>query len=145
MSYPTRLMLAQLLLIFGFTAVCFGQVDPTKALVGVWEGQVEISRNMERTLVITTVTPTGTGEWLARGRFGLARQIDAEKGGGGREMTVVSKDNEIHLEVADAGKAPARLKLVGENRLEGTIELFEKGRMAPRRITLEKVKAGDTK
>jgi len=34
---------------------------------------------------------------------------------------------------------------VGDNKLVGTIEAFDRGRVAERRITFEKVKAGETK
>ena len=132
-------------LLFAVTTVGFAQVDPTKALIGTWEGQAQISKNMERTLIINSVKPTGSGEWVARGRFGLSRQVETEKGGG-QEMSVSLKDNEIFIEfVGTQGKAPVRLKLVGDNKLEGTIEAFDRGRVAERRIAFEKVKAGETK
>ena len=134
-------------LLISAATLSFAQVDPTKALIGTWEGQVEITKNRERTLVINSVKPTGSGEWVARGRFGSSGQVETEKGGG-QEMNVSSKDNEIFIEfVGTQGKAPVRVKLVGDNKLEGTIEAFERGKVAPRRITFEKVvpKAGDVK
>ena len=61
-------------------------------------------------------------------------------------MNISSKDGVIHIEfIGGQGKAPVRLKLVGENKLEGTVNTFERGRAGDRRATFEKVKAGDTK
>lgn len=121
--------------------------DPTKALVGRWEGQIEISSNNGRVLQINSVKATGNGEWIARGRYAIAGS-ESEKTTGGSEMTVVSKDNEIHVEfVAGGSKNPVKLKLIGENKLEGTINMVVGGRGADRRIKFEKVdpKVGDIK
>ena len=95
--------------------------------------------------MINSVKPTGSGEWVARGRFGLSGQVDSEKGGG-RKLSVSSKDNEILIEfVTLDGKMPVRVKLVGDNKLEGTVEGFDRGRVIKKRIAFEKVapKAGD--
>jgi len=124
--------------------LALAQVDPTKVLIGTWEGQAEITKNRERTLVINSVKPTGDGEWVARGRIGTSTNVDTEKGGG-QEMSVSLKNNEIFIEAGKDGKAPYHLKLVGDNKLEGTVEAFERGKVAPRRITFEKVKAKETK
>jgi hypothetical protein len=118
-----------------FTALSFAQVDPEKALIGKWEGQAEVAKNRERAIVIDSVKATGSGEWI-----GYAD-------GGKTEIDISKKDNEIYLEWTGAGggKAPYRVKMVGDNKMEGTVEAFEKGRSVPRRITFEKVKAGDIK
>jgi hypothetical protein len=61
-------------------------------------------------------------------------------------MSVSSKDNDVFVEfVSGNAKNPVRLKLVGDNKLEGTIDLG--GRTGDRRIKFEKVapKAGDAK
>jgi len=122
-------------------------VDPTRALIGTWEGWADGIKHPEQTLVINSVKPTGSGEWVARGRFGLSGQVDREKGGG-QKLSVSSKDNEILIEfVTPQGKMPVRVKLVGDNKLEGTVEAFDRGKVAKRRINFEKVapKAGDIK
>jgi hypothetical protein len=62
---------------------------------------------------------------------------DLEKKGGVK-MKVHSKDNDTYIDYS--GKINARLKLVGENKLEGTIEAVDRGKMAPRRVSFEKVK-----
>jgi hypothetical protein len=63
------------------------------------------------------------------------------------EINIAKKDNEIHLEYVGAGggKAPYHLKMVGENKMEGTVEAFQRGRVTPARVTFEKVKAGEAK
>jgi len=128
----------QILLIAAAT-FSFAQVDPTKALVGTWEGQIEIARgNNARTLIINSVKAKGEGEWVARGRYNQPDLISKESGG--QAMSVSSKDNDVFVEfVSGNAKSPVRLKLVGDNKLEGTV--------SDRRIKFEKVapKAGDAK
>ena len=122
------------------------QVDPEKALLGTWEGQADTQQNRERVLVINSVKATGNGEWVGRGRFGTAGQVDTEKAGGNTEISISSKNNEIYLEwVGAQGKAPVRVKMVNDNKLEGTIGAFDRGRAVDRRITFEKTKAGEVK
>jgi len=126
-----------LLLATLFAGLTFAQVDPEKALIGKWAGQAEVLRNQERTLVINSVKATGSGEWTGYG----------STDGGNVEISIAKKDNEIHLEYigAGGGKAPYHLKMVGDNKMVGTIEAFQRGRVAPARITFEKVKAGELK
>jgi hypothetical protein len=135
----------QILLISSAT-VSSAQVDPTKALIGTWEGQIEISRgNNARALIINSVKAKGEGEWVARGRYNYPDQINQESGGG-QAMTVSTKNNEIFVDFR-SGNAnnPVHLKLVGDNKLEGTVDLG--GKTGDRRIKFEKVapKAGDVK
>jgi hypothetical protein len=125
------------ILVLSSASFSVAQVDPTKVLVGKWEGLVEIAKNRERTLIINSVEPSGSGEWVARGRIGLSWRIDEEKEGGGK-IKVFTKDNEIHLDLP--GKTHGQLKLIGENKLEGTIEAADRGKVAPRRISFEKMK-----
>ena len=123
----------------------FAQVDPTKALIGTWEGQVQISKQMGRTLTINSVKAKGEGEWVARGRYAI-EGMESKETTGGQAMSVSSKDNEIYLEFT-TGNAnnPVKLKLVGENKLEGTTDFG--GKVRERKMVLEKVapKAGDVK
>jgi len=114
----------------------FAQVDPTKALVGNWEGQVETQSNNQRSLFIRSVEPAESGEWIAVGRIGPTRG-DAEKEGGVK-MKVYSKDNDIYIDYP--GKSEARLKLVGVDKLAGTIEAVDRGKTGPRRVMFEKIK-----
>jgi len=128
-------------------SLAWAQVDPTKALVGTWEGHVELPRDSERVLVIRSVTLKEGGGWVADGRFGLT----IEKMGR-REIEVSLQGSEIVLEFVAPGNNPVRLKLVGENRLEGTVNIIagQPGTgivAANRSFKLEKVepKAGDVK
>ncbi len=73
------------------------QVDPTKALIGTWEGQVQVSKQMGRTLTINSVKAKGDGEWVARGRYAI-EGMESKETTGGQAMSVSSKDNEIYLE-----------------------------------------------
>jgi hypothetical protein len=61
-------------------------------------------------------------------------------------MAVKAKDNEIFIEFVAKGNNPVRLKLVNDNKLEGTINIVLK-RAVNRKVWLEKVvpKAGDIK
>lgn len=124
---------------FALSSLALAQLDPTKVLVGRWEGQIEISGNNGRTLQINSVKAKGDGEWVARGRYTIAGH-ESEKTTGGNEMAVSSKDNEIYLDFSVPGsKNPVKLKLVSEKKLEGTINMVVGGRGADRRISFEKV------
>ena len=120
----------------------WAQLDPTKVLVGKWEGHVESLRDSERVLVIRSVTPKEGGGWVADGRFGLT----IEKMGR-REIEVSLRGDDIILEFAAGQSNPVRLKLVGENRLEGTLNVMAAVRAVNLGFKLEKVesKAGDVK
>ena len=134
------------ILILGTATPGFAQVDPTKALIGRWEGTVESSGapgGNQRTLIINSVKAQGEGEWIARGRLGITGQV--QEGARGQEISVSSKNNEIFLEFVRPAKAPVRLKLVGDNMLQGTIGGIDKGRPVNYRISLEKTKAGEIK
>ena len=137
-------LLSVLVLVFSAGALTLAQVDPTKVLIGTWEGQAETLKGYDQILIINSVEPKGEGEWVARGRFGP--RDSTSTGPGGQEMGIRAKDNEIFIEFAAKGNNPVRLKLVNDNRLEGTINIVLK-RAVDRRIWLEKVtpKAGDIK
>lgn len=118
--------------------------DPTKALIGTWEGQIEIASNSARTITINSVTSKGDGEWVARGRYAIAGS-ESKETTGGQAMSVTRKENDIYLEfVVGGSKNPVTLKLVGETKLEGTINMVVGGRGADRRFKLEK-KAAESK
>jgi hypothetical protein len=133
-----------LVLVLSAGALTLAQVDPTEVLIGAWEGQVEMPRSSDMILIINSVKARGDGEWVARGRFGP--RDNTSTGPGGQEMDVKEKGNEISIEFVAKGNNPVRLKLVNDNKLEGTINIVLK-RAVERRIWLEKVvpKAGDIK
>jgi hypothetical protein len=100
---------------------------------------------MGRTVTINSVKAKGEGEWVARGRYAIAGH-ESKAQTGGQAMSVLSKDNEIYIEfVVPVSNNPVKLKLVGETKLEGTVDFG--GRTRERKIVLEKVapKAGDAK
>jgi hypothetical protein len=123
-------------------ASAWAQVDPTKVLVGTWVGHAELVRDSERVLVITSVTPKEGGGWVADGRFGFT-VAKAPR----REIDVSLQGGDIILEFVAGQNNPVRLKLVGENRLEGTLNIRLDYRTSNRDFKLEKVepKAGDVK
>jgi hypothetical protein len=139
-SYLT-LILLQILLVWG-TMPAFGQVDPTKVLVGTWDGWVEGGGERERTIIITKVTPKEGGGWTAEGQYGIYKSKL------GRQTFDVSLQNgEVIVEFTTGAKNPGRLKLVGDNKLEGTLNFVVKRGSGDRGFKLEKVgpKAGDVK
>ena len=136
--------LSVLVLLLAVGPATLAQIDPSSVLVGTWEGQIEVPKGHDQILIINSVKPKGEGEWIARGRFGPRDSINT--GPGEREMAVRAKGDELYVEFAAKGNNPVRLKLVNENRLEGTINIILK-RAVDRRIWLDKVvpKAGDIK
>jgi hypothetical protein len=146
MSHTVRFFLT-LVVLLSAQALTFAQVDPSKSLIGMWEGHISAANvpgGNQRTLMINSVQAKGENEWVALGRFGVTGQV--KEGPGGQEMSVSSKNNETFIEfVFGPGKTPVRLKLAGDNKLQDTIGLFDRGRGVDGRITLEKIKAGETK
>ena len=133
-----------LILLMTTGALTLAQVDPSKVLIGTWEGQAETQKGYDQILIINSVQAKGEGEWIARGRFGP--RDSTSTGPGGQEMAVRAKGSEIFIEFAAKANSPVRLKLVNDNRLEGTINTVLK-RAVNRRIWLDKVatKAGEIK
>jgi hypothetical protein len=98
-------------------------------------------------LVIRSVKSKDGGGWIADGRYGLT----VEKMGR-REIEVSLQGSDIILEFVAVQNNPVRLKLVGENRLEGTLNVVagqpgQGPKAADRSFKLEKVepKVGDVK
>ena len=120
----------------------WAQVDPTKVLVGTWVGHVESLRESERVLVIRSVASKEGGGWVADGSFGFT----IEKMGR-RNIEVSLRGSDIILEFVVGQSNPVRLKLAGENRLEGTLNVMAAVRAVNLGFKLEKVeaKAGDVK
>ena len=86
------------------------------------------------------------GEWVGRGRFGITGQVDTIKAGGNTEISVSSKNNEIYAEWVQKNGNTVRVKMVGDNKLEGTIGFVDgRGSLQNRKITFEKIKAGEVK
>jgi len=125
-----------ILLLLSAGALTLAQVDPTKVLLGRWEGQVETTKGSDMILIINSVKAIGEDEWVARGRFGPRGSVSTAPGG--QEMTVKSKGNELSIHFITKDKNPVRLKLVNDNKLEGTMNIILKSAV-DRRVWLEKV------
>ena len=123
-------------------SLAWAQLDPAKVLVGPWEGSIQAPPHREFTLIIESVTPK-EGGWVARGRFGL-------KDGNVRPplpIPVSQQGGDIILEFR-ARENPVRLKLVGERKLEGTINVvgaMGKTRNQPFKFEKVEPKADDIK
>jgi hypothetical protein len=131
-----------------FAVLSFAQVDPEKVLVGTWEGQIEatLTSGNQRVLLINSIKKTDTG-WLALARFSRPREVNREAQGG-RAVYVIEKDNEIILEFPyqEGWTDPMRLKLIGTNKLEGTVNMTQRNERRPtdKRLKLEKLASGAT-
>jgi hypothetical protein len=102
---------------------------------------VAYRRRNERTIIIESIKPN-PGGWTAQGRYG----ITGEKLG--RQSYDISlQDNDLIIQFVTGAKSPARPKLVGDDKLEGTLNIVTKAGSPNRTFKLEKVqpKAGDVK
>lgn len=140
------LLLAGLeILLAPYTTLAFAQPDPTKVLIGRWEGEIDSESHYKgrkyRRLIIRSVEPTET-VWVAKGSWAGGRGSGIiEKG-----IDVSLQDGVIVLEfstnVTRGGGDPIRLVLTGDNRLEGTVYYAQyKGQgiiMRTLRLSLEK-------
>ncbi len=123
-------------LLLGFSTLVQAQVDPTKVLVGRWEGVLEKRRVNNETIIIESVTPKDNG-WVAEGFY--ARSASEDRG---KRMTfeVSRQGGDIIVEFVDKKNNPGRLKLLDERHLEGTMNfVVGGGRTSNRNIKLEKV------
>jgi hypothetical protein len=117
-----------------FSATCaFAQTDPIKTLVGTWEGWVEGIPNPERALVIRSVKAKEDGGWTGDGRYGYTTAKM-----GRSEIDISKQGNDVLLEFLSGEKNPVKLKLVGDNKLEGTANFVVTGRTTNRVIKFEK-------
>ena len=115
------------------SSLVWAQVDPVKVLVGTWIGHAELPRDSERVLIINSVTAKEGGGWVADGRFGFSVQKAPA-----RQIDVSLQGNDVILEFVAGQNNPVRLKLVGENRLEGTVNVVLQNRTSNRSLKLEK-------
>jgi len=93
--------------------------------------------------VIKSVKAKEEGGWVAEGTYGITG-----KRLGRTTYEVSLQDGEIILTFVTGAKAPGRLKLVGNSKLEGYINVVgDGGRNSNRSLKLEKLepKAGDVK
>lgn len=106
--------------------------DPTKALIGTWEGPLALYGGENwRTVIIKSVKAKEGGGWVAEGTYGITG-----KRLGRTTYDVSLQDGEIVLTFVTGAKAPAHLKLVGDSKLEGKVNV---GGNDNRNLKLEKV------
>jgi hypothetical protein len=99
----------------------WAQLDPTKVLVGTWEGSLPKYLPIgEFTLIIESVTPQDGG-WVAMGSFG-PKEGNVRPPRTYPVSQVSQRGGDIIVEFR-AGQNPVRLKLVGERKLEGTMNV----------------------
>lgn len=133
-SVRLRVMLTALFLIAG-CSTAWAQLDPEKALIGTWEGTVATAGDNGRTIIIRSVKPSESG-WIAEGFYATS----ASKGKGSRMTFEVSRQgNDIIVEFVTSQKNPGKLKLLSEQRMEGTLNFVVTGRTTNRALILEKV------
>jgi hypothetical protein len=111
------------------------QVDPSKALVGTWQGSVDVRRDRDRTLIIKSVKPTNNGGWVADGHYGTTG-----KGLARAQIRVSLEGERLVLDFTTSADNPAKLKLSGDRVLDGTLSVREgPGARSDRKLTLEKI------
>jgi hypothetical protein len=108
----------------------WSQADPTKVLVGTWDGWVEGIKDGDRMITIGGMKPKKGGGWTAEGRMGPTMEKSANQ-----TFNVSIQDGAVVLTFVTAEKNPARLKLVGNDKLEGTMTFAKTKRI----FKLEKV------
>lgn len=112
-----RLLLAVVLaLLTG--SIAGGQTDPAKALVGKWEGEVDL-RGMggdpNRTLIIESVSENG-GKLIVTGRYGITG-----KGLGRVQAEVDTTGRWPSFRFVTSANSTVRLNLMDEGSMTGTV------------------------
>jgi hypothetical protein len=115
------------------SSLAWAQADPAKVLIGTWVGHAEVPRDSERVLIISSVMPKDSGGWVADGRFGFTVEKAPHL-----QIEVSLQGSDTILEFVTGQNNPVRLKLVGENRLEGTLNIVLQNRTSNRSLKLEK-------
>jgi hypothetical protein len=116
-------------------SLVLAQVDPSKALVGTWQGSVDVRRDRDRTLIIKSVKPTKNGDWVADGHYGTTG-----KGLARAKIGVSLEGEQLVLDFITSADDPAKLKLSGDWVLDGTLTVREgTGSRSDRKLRLEKI------
>jgi hypothetical protein len=132
---PARALLATagaLVLTLG-VVVAAAQDEPFRGLVGTWQGQVDVRREPERTLVIESVTRRGD-RWIANIQYGTTGQALARL-----EAEVEVSGPTPTLMFATSADNKTELKLVSERELFGFLKIRAEGQSwVSRKMRLEK-------
>ena len=114
--------------------VASAQTDLEKALIGKWEGDVQVAREQGRTLIIRSVSQQ-EGKWTAEGRYGITG-----KGMGPVKIDIDTSGSRPSLRFTTGANSTVRLNLVGEKSLVGTMTLTGAQQQSPdRNMKLDKV------
>jgi hypothetical protein len=115
--------------------VAGAQDEPLRGLIGTWQGQVDVRREPERTLVIESVTRRGD-RWIASIQYGTTGQTLARL-----EAQVEMSGPTPTLMFATSADSKTELKLVSERELFGFLKIRAEGQSwVSRKIRLEKTR-----
>jgi hypothetical protein len=113
--------------------VAVAQAEPLRGLVGTWQGQVDVRREPERTLVVESVTRRGD-RWVANIQYGTTGQALARL-----EAQVEMSGPTPTLMFATSADNKTELKLVSERELFGFLKIRAEGQSwVSRKMRLEK-------
>jgi len=130
MSARTLLVAIVLALALG---IAHAQDDPLRALVGTWQGQVDVRRDPERTLVIKSVSRRD-GQWVADIHYGTTG-----KGLSHLQAQIEMSGGAPTLFFTTSADIKAELKLFSERELRGFLKIrAEAGSWVGRKMRLEK-------
>jgi hypothetical protein len=111
-------------------------VDPTKALIGTWEGIAPgLQQNKFWTIIIRSVNKKDEGSWGAEGSYGVTGSSL-----GPMTYQVSLQGGEIVVDFYQA-QNPVRPKLVGDRKLDGYINIAAGRRSDNRQIKFEKLES----
>jgi hypothetical protein len=116
--------------------LAIAQDEPLRGLIGTWQGQVDVRREPERTLVIESVTRRGD-RWIASIQYGTTGQALARL-----EAQVEMSGLTPTLMFATSADNKTELKLVSERELFGFLKIRAEGQSwVSRKIRLEKTRS----
>ena len=126
----TFVMIIAMLTAGYISAAPAGEEDLVKKLIGRWEGVMTAGSNQKRFLVVESIKDAQT-HWTAYGRYGI------EGTGGKVEMRVTVSGNDVTVDFDTPGKLSARVKLEGDNELNGHVRVFEPGQRSYINVNLK--------
>ena len=118
-SFSTAVLVIVTTIVTGyFSPAPSAEEELVKTLVGRWEGTAGTKGDTARILFIKAVKRQGD-RWVAYGIFGTP------KARGPVEITVTASGNDVLLDFDTTGNNSVRLKLAGENELDGQFRTFQ--------------------
>jgi hypothetical protein len=116
MNTKLRAHLAAILVLF-VSSFAYAQPDSFRALIGTWQGRVEVRSNPERTLVIKSIARRGD-QWIADMHYGTTGKGLSHLSG-----RVNTAGDTTMLTFTTSADNPAELRLVAERELRGTLKV----------------------